>query len=529
MRWPTNAKANSNYADCHRLIVPDGFAGASGLILVDCVAVTVTDSKTAVVWFRSDLRLHDNPTLAAAADADRVLPVYAVDPRRYGEQPYRGDNSFTYRKTGPHRVRFLLDSLRDLRSSLREQDSELVVDIGRPETVVSRVAAAVDADVVHCSTYPTTEEIEVEVGVREALHDSGTDVDRHWTHTLHHILDLPDQGRSVDDTFTPFKDHVESAVDVRPPIEPPSMPPVPSMDGLEAGTIPAVTDLLDREDPRQEPDDRGALPFEGGESRGLKRLQTYVWERDKLREYKQTRNGLLGADYSSKLSPWLNHGCLSPRRVHEEVTEYERERIENESTYWLLFELRWRDFFQFQFIKHQGKHFTRDGIRERTDIDWADDPTVFERWKRGETGVPFVDAAMRELNATGYLSNRARQNAASFLANDLRIDWRKGAAYFETQLVDYDPCSNYGNWAYIAGVGSDSRNRSFNVKRQAKQYDESAEYVKTWCPELDTLPPEYAREPWRLSPDQQQSHELVLGEDYPKPVIDPDAVYGKAR
>jgi len=133
------------------------------------------------------------------------------------------------------------------------------------------------------------------------------------------------------------------------------------------------------------------------------------------------------------------------------------------------------------------------------------------------------------LAATGYLSNRARQNAASFLANDLRIDWRRGAAHFETELVDYDPASNYGNWAYVAGVGNDSRNRSFDVLWQAHRYDPDAEYVTTWCPELAGLPAEKAHEPWRLAADDRTRYGVELGADYPEPMVDPDIYEGPDR
>jgi deoxyribodipyrimidine photo-lyase len=136
---------------------------------------------------------------------------------------------------------------------------------------------------------------------------------------------------------------------------------------------------------------------------------------------------------------------------------------------------------------------------------------------------------VRELNETGYMSNRGRQNVASFLANNLRIDWRKGAAYFETRLVDYDPASNYGNWAYNSQVGNDSRDSYFDVVGQAKRYDENAEYVKTWCPELSDLPADYAHEPWKLNEGLQEAYGVVLGEDYPEPMIDLEASYEKLR
>jgi deoxyribodipyrimidine photo-lyase len=487
----------------------------------------MSDHETAVVWFREDLRLHDNEALVEACEASELVPLYVVDPREFGERAFGGDESFAFQKTGPHRARFLRESLADLRSSLRTRGSDLVVREGHPESVVPDVAADVGADRVHFATYPTVEEVEVEEATKEALRDVDVTPQRYWTHTLHHLNDLPTTAYEMPDTFTPWRKEVERGDEVRDALPVPSVPELP--DALsDPGEIPSQSDLGLENTPE---DDRAVLPFAGGETRGLERVEEYVWERDHLREYKETRNGMLGADYSSKFSAWLNLGCLSPRRVHEEIKRYEDERVSNDSTYWLSFELRWRDFFQFQFVKHGSQFFQPGGIREH-DVDWRRDheaETYLDRWKRGETGVPFVDANMRELNRTGYVSNRGRQNVASFLANNCRVDWRQGAAYFETQLVDYDVASNYGNWAYNSQVGNDSRDKYFNVVKQARRYDDDAEYVKTWCPELEPLPPEYAHEPWTMSSQEMAEYGVELGVDYPRPMLDLERSYEKLR
>ncbi|WP_318569346.1 DASH family cryptochrome [Salinigranum marinum] len=494
-------------------------------------------TTTAILWLRRDLRLHDNEALSEAAAADRLLPVYVVDPRTYGDRPYGGPDSFRFGKTGPHRARFRCEALSDLRASFRERGSELVVREGPPEEVLADLATTVDADVVAMHTRPAPEEARVESSVTARLRERGVRVRRLWGHTLYHVNDLPTPYTEVSDTYTSFRKSVEREASVREQVATPSLPPLPDAVGDAVGpgdvptpaTLPGLDDETVAAARAPDPDGRGVLPFEGGESAALDRVESYVWDADRLREYKETRNGLIGEGYSSKLSPWLNEGCLSPRYVHDEVRRYEELRVKNDSTYWLLFELIWRDFFQFQVAKHGGQFFSRPGIRERHDIDWRDDDRAFDLWAHGETGIPFVDANMRELNETGYMSNRGRQNAASFLANNLRIDWRRGAAYFETQLVDYEPCSNYGNWAYIAGVGNDSRDRYFNVVKQARQYDARAEYVTHWLPVLEPLPPEYAHEPWRLSADEQAAHGVELGVDYPEPMLDLDASYEKLR
>ncbi|WP_436901970.1 DASH family cryptochrome [Halovenus halobia] len=462
---------------------------------------------TAVVWFRDDLRVSDNPVLADAVDhADTVVPVYVFDPRRRAESEYGPT------KLGPHRARFRRKSLQDLRKSLRERGGDLLLREGRVDAVVPELAADVDADAVFAQTKPATEEVEREHAVRAALPEDTT-LERRWTHTLYHINDLPTPYDQMNDTFTPWRKSVEGSATVRDPVSAPDS--VPTVD-LDSGTIPPLEELAV---PGVDSDDRAVLPFEGGETAGKERLESYFWSGDHLREYKETRNGLLGADYSSKFSAYLAAGCLSPRWIHSEVRRYEDERVSNEDTYWLLFELAWRDYFQFQFVKHGADFFTPGGIRG-VDKEWKQDREQFQRWADGETGLPFVDANMRELNRTGYMSNRGRQNVASFLVDALEIDWRWGGAYFEQQLVDYDVASNWGNWAYQAGVGNDSRDNHFNVLSQAERYDDDAEYVRTWLPELADLPPEYAHRPWGLNDAEQAEYGVELGIDYPRPMID---------
>ena len=471
---------------------------------------------TAVVWFRDDLRITDNPTLADALDAnDEVVPVYVFDPREHGETRYGTE------KRGPHRTQFRRESVSDLRASLRERGGSLFVRRGRPEEVLPELVERTDAGAVYAQTKPATEELAREEDVRDAL-PAGVSFERRWTHTLYHVADLPTPHDRMDDTFTPWRKQVERDSTVREPVAAPETVRTPALD---PGAIPSQSDLGVAEPPT---DDRAVLSFEGGESAGKRRLEEYVWAGDHLRKYKQTRNGLLGANYSSKLSPWLAAGCLSPRWVHAEVQRYEDDRVANEDTYWLVFELLWRDFFQFQFHKHGADFFAPTGIRN-VQKRWTRDREVFRRWADGTTGVPFVDANMRELNRTGYMSNRGRQNVASFLADVLGVDWRWGAAYFESRLVDYDVASNWGNWAYQAGVGNDSRDNYFDVLSQAERYDGEAAYVTTWLPELAGLPPTLAHRPWRMSDREQAEHGVELGEDYPRPIIDVEARYSELR
>ena len=258
----------------------------------------------------------------------------------------------------------------------------------------------------------------------------------------------------------------------------------------------------------------------GGETEALKRLKYYLWDTDLIKKYEETRNGLVGGDYSSKFSAYLAQGCLSPKQIYFELKKYEAERGANTSTYWLFFELLWRDFFRLMGKKYGGKIFKEGGLINKPDPKWQTDERLFNIWKDGETGIPFIDANMRELKLTGFMSNRGRQNVASFLVKDLNINWLMGAQWFESQLVDYDPCSNYCNWLYTAGVGNDPRdNRYFNILSQAQRYDAKGDFVKLWLPELADLPCEKIHRPDTLDQKEQSTYGVRLGVNYPKAMI----------
>jgi deoxyribodipyrimidine photo-lyase len=194
---------------------------------------------------------------------------------------------------------------------------------------------------------------------------------------------------------------------------------------------------------------------------------------------------MMGADYSSKFSAWLALGCLSPREIYVELKKYEEQFGANESTYWLIFELLWRDYFRFMMKKHRHQFFLQTGIKSDELIVNSHNEELLYKWINSQTGNDFIDSNMLELKLTGYMSNRGRQNVASYLCNDLKLDWRYAAAYFEQQLIDYDVCSNWGNWAYLAGVGNDPRGkRYFNIEKQANEYDSKKTYRNLWLTKI---------------------------------------------
>lgn len=466
--------------------------------------------KTILIWYRNDLRLHDHePLNQAVAENALIIPVYCFDLRQFGK------TSFGFPKTGNFRGQFLLESVSELRKSLQSLGSNLIIRKGYPEKIIPQLAQKTSIDAVYFHKEITSEETKVETTLEQKLSPLNIKCKSFWGATLYHIDDLPFSVNRIPEVFTSFRKKVEKDSIVNPPLKTPSkLPPLPD---IEPGEIPNLTEL-GLEEPRFE--ERSVLNFQGGEVSGIHRLKTYFWENDCLKNYKETRNGMLGANYSSKFSPWLALGCLSPRYIHEEVQKYEEERVKNNSTYWLIFELLWRDYFRFICAKHGNRIFYASGL-QGLEIPWKEDPERFQLWQEGRTGYPLVDANMRELATTGFMSNRGRQNVASFLTKNLGINWIMGAEWFESLLIDYDVCSNYGNWNYTAGVGNDARGfRYFNIPKQSKEYDGNGNYIKHWLPELQSIPGDKIHEPWKLSLEEQKRYDVILGVNYPRPVVD---------
>ncbi|GMJ05256.1 cryptochrome 3 [Hibiscus trionum] len=449
-----------------------------------------------IVWFRNDLRVLDNePLFKAWVSSEAVLPVYCIDPRLF-QTTYH----FGFPKTGALRAQFMIECLADLKKNLMKKGLNLLIQHGKPENIIPLLAKAFAAHTVYAHKETCSEELQVERLVAKSLRQivlspaqgkSSRSSSTHnpklellWGSTLYHLDDLPFSIDSLPDVYTQFRKSVEAKCAIRGCIRlPKSLGPPPSID--DWGTIPSIEQL----GLHSEKTTKG-MRFLGGEAAALGRVTEYFWKKDLLKIYKDTRNGMLGPDYSTKFSPWLASGSLSPRFVYEEVKRYEKERLANDSTYWVLFELIWRDYFRFISIKYGNSLFHLGGPR-KVEHRWRRDEKLFEAWRNGCTGYPLIDANMKELSASGFMSNRGRQIVCSFLVRDMGIDWRMGAEWFETCLLDYDPCSNYGNWTYGAGVGNDPReDRYFSIPKQAQTYDPDGEYVAFWLPELLPLPRE---------------------------------------
>ncbi len=421
-----------------------------------------------LVWFRNDLRVQDHPALSAAMAAPGATLALYVFNENWTARTAQG-----HPKIGDLRKRFVLESLQDLRAQLAKLGVPLVIRNGSVADAARELASLVEIRSVHFSAEPAPEERTEASLLTSAVNSKFYS---HETYSLIHPGDLPFSISELPNLFTTFRKAVESDWRIRSTIPSPKPQAWPELD-IDLGEFPLLDDL-----PKS--------PFAGGESAALARIKHYLWDTDRLRIYKETRNGMLKLDDSSKFSPYLAHGCISARSIYWEIKRYEAERGANDSTYWLVFELLWRDFFRFTLEKFGSKMFRRSGL-QGLELPWSRNAEHLEAWRTGTTGFPLVDAAMRELLATGYTSNRSRQIVASFFTKNLGLDWRLGAEWFECQLVDYEVGSNYGNWQYAAGVGNDAREfRLFNLKKQAQQYDPNGDFVRHWLPNLraESLP-----------------------------------------
>ena len=438
-----------------------------------------------LVWFRSDLRTGDHPGLTAAvASGQPVLGLFLWPERWFATGP------LGIRRTGPWRARALRDAVTELREALHDLRIPLISRIGAPGPVASELAAALAHSgytklTLHLQYEAYPEELRDADALLAGLRGAGLDLNQelHDCQMMYDPASLPFPPEEMPDLYTDFRKAVEKRGHVPAPLPAPAAVDI----GIPAGPwqepgwqqLPSVSELSGEEE--RQPDPRTALPTGFGEQAAWERVKGWIWDGDNLRRYKETRNGLVGDAYSSKFSAYLALGTISARAIAMEVGRYEQERVRNQSTYWLLFELIWRDYYVYLARKYGSRLYQLAGPMRRS-RRWKRDEQLFRRWCRGETGEPFVDAGMRELDATGYTSNRARQVVASFLSKDLRLPWTWGAAWFENRLVDYDPGSNWGNWAYVAGVGTDPRSdRRFNPVVQAERYDPDAEFRELWA------------------------------------------------
>ena len=419
-----------------------------------------------LVWFRNNMRVEDNSSLTKAIiNSENVIGFINIDPKNFLSTIYG------FKKTEKYRVKFLLETISDLKSQLDKLNISLIIthkDFGQS---INEIINQFEVTSIYTQTEWTRDELKEESFIPEEI-NLIKDFDQ--------FLFSPNDVRSLYDNiprgFSNFRKKCEKYLSVNDTLSIPKSLNSDNKISIDY-PIPSLSDLGFKD---FEVHKDSVFRFKGGETNAKNRIRNYFFETRNVSTYKLTRNGLIGEDYSSKFSPWLANGSLSVKYIFKSLKEYEKEVEKNDSTYWLYFELIWRDFFKYVSMQHKDKFFNKDGIYGE-DKEWSDDQDILLNWINGKTNEPFVNANMIELSQSGFMSNRGRQNVSNYLTKELKIDWRIGAEYFESMLIDYDVHSNYGNWLYNAGIGNDSMPfRKFNPKLQSERYDPDKLYEKIW-------------------------------------------------
>lgn len=467
--------------------------------------------KLLIYWFRNDLRVEDNPALnAACAYAQRIgaqlLPVFchtAAQGALHVEQTEWG-----FARLSAHRRHFLRDSLLDLRAQLQQFGFELIEldgELSRQSAFWAALAQTYALQAVFCEDIAAPEEHAQIDAVR------GLQIDVHalWQSTMYDPRSFDFDIAQMPDQFTTFRHKIEKAAY---PIRQVVACALSASFALRDATIEKFSVHLNKDsrleldaqndvdigvdmqamcdlhDTHYIHDVRSSFPyflpaFRGGSRAAHAHLKNY-FSSDLPHSYKQTRNQLQGTRFSTKFSPWLASGAISAPQVMLALREFEAGKGQSDSSYWIWFELLWRDYFRFLHCKHGARLYRASGL-SKLPVDLpAFNAQKFQAWTQSTTGEPLIDAAMRELISTGYLSNRLRQQVISYWLHELGGDWRVAAAWFEAQLLDYDVYSNQGNCLYLAGLGTDPRGylggRWFDPQKQAKQHDADGSYRILW-------------------------------------------------
>jgi deoxyribodipyrimidine photo-lyase len=460
----------------------------------------------ALYWFRNDLRLQDNPAFTEAVlRSERLSFVFIHDPRLWHKTPAG------IPRMGWHRRKFLKQSLDDLRQQLADFGFELLEIWGEPEFLIPELMEDNAIDVLYFSSECGPEERKIEISLKESLEICGREVVQRWSQFLLEPGLLPFPLHSISPVFTQFRKQIEGeGIDGLIPdemqigrndVKARSL----SLNWVHTFSLTGVQRILslqkkDWEQTWWQPSEPelhllnqlriGSFPNDkskiilGGTAAAERRIQEYFFETKAVLNYFETRNGLLSASDSTLFSSWLALGCVSARQIYRQLKKCQDAYGANKSTYWVVFELLWREFFKLHLL-HSGEDFFDSHVDENMVLD-GDVKAAIDGLKISDvlacrTGQNFIDANLRELILTGFMSNRGRQNVASYLIHTLGICWKKGASIFESLLIDYDVASNWGNWSYIAGARFDPRGgRRFNLEKQQCEYDPLGQYVVSW-------------------------------------------------
>jgi len=467
----------------------------------------MTDTPPSIVWFRDDLRLQDHPALdAASGRGGKILCVYVLD------------RSGTTRAQGGASLWFLHGALGSLRQTLKKHGGDCLILEGDPAEILPALAKETKTDILYCHHRYQKEANAQDDAVSQALEKVGCDMKRlHGT-----VLRQPES--VVTKSGTPYKIFSAWWKGFKKLGAPPSPIPVPS--GLSFLPLSFTHGKKTKFAPCDI--DKALLPtkpdwaskmgeyWDHGEEAAHEALDDFA--SGPLAHYDTGRNDM-AAEESSRLSPYLRHGVLSPRQIWHHCKN-KGEPADRET---FLSELGWRDFSWYTLF-HNPELPQRNLKKQFDSLDWRKSRKDLQAWQKGKTGIPVVDAGMRQLWETGWMHNRARMIVASFLAKHLLIDWRQGEAWFWDTLIDADPASNAVNWQWVAGTGIEASPffRIFNPLRQSDKFDPKGDYIRRWVPELARLPDDAIAAPWQADKDVLERAGIRLGRDYPEPIISLD-------
>ena len=494
-----------------------------------------TLKKRVIILVNNSLRTFDNYLLHKAIEISQkytdaeILPIYVFNQQLFMPCPEGRFRSI-------QKTRFILENLQEMKEKLRKIGSDLIIDIGEPEEVLRKVIRNDRENFIVLEYEIAPKEKKAEEAVWRMALKNKTKVCRVWGATAVHIEDLPYGLDKFPHLFGKFKKDIAN-ISIRRLLEEPKDGEMPFPDRSQVfredleeqeEMVDYIPDLEDFKFSDEEfayiknydkRTGKDHFLFKGGEDYGNKVLNDYIWEKETVSKYFYSHvSFFINGDFAPKLTPWTSVGAISPRKIFLEILKYENKKGNSEQTEWFKREMLWKDYFIFWALKHHKMYFTAEyGIYNRAHYDWQTNIDIIEKVKQGKSGMPIIDAIVRELNESGYLSYKAKMIFSNYFSQDLRQDWRKGLEFFESKMIDYEPCEVVGKWHQGSGIGP-GRIVKYNCLCQSQDHDSKGEYIRRWVKELEKVPDEYIHDPWRMPVYLQKEWNAIIGIDYPKPI-----------
>lgn len=441
-------------------------------------------SRKSLIWFRKNLRIYDNRCLdTTLRNSDKVVAVFIIDPCFFQNTKYG------FKRLSDFRLSFLYESIEQLRSNLELLNIHLNIIQGDSFTVLSEIIKQEKISDLYYEKDIAAEERAIEKEIKKAF--SNINFNKFNANYIFKYDEIKGRVKKLQDTFTKFrKYHEQDFLESKKVIINPNYSHKSESINLNEENYRKIDmEILANLQTLKNQinvlcDTRATFLYKGGEEAGLDRIKNFIWEQKSIKRYKRTRNGLMGRNFSSRFSAWLANGSISVNFVMHEIEKFENDVLKNESTYWLKFELLWREYFRLLYGKYKKKSFFLKGPHDRETYNDLDEE-LCNKWINGKTGQAFIDANMICLKQTGYLSNRGRQNVVSYFIHELKQDWRFAASYLESMLIDYDIFSNWLNCSYIAGLMGTAEAHKFDLNHQVNSYDPKRHFIKHWLDNED--------------------------------------------